>query len=725
MKSKIILVFILLLAICSIASAAASDNITESDQQIADDIKVSFNDTVYRQDLGSIDVEIPENISGNLRATINDVEFYNKNVTSSVSVPITIPHSAEPMIVVNRITDHTTYHICLFFNNITILDSPLKVMNVASNFTTPGFAEEILKDDPEGRVALYFPQSANGEVQIFIDGKFIKNMTAEQFLFLNASEFNTLPLGMHNVTISYSGDSYYRKFTKTFNFTVVEMRISIPQKMVFDHDDCITAKILNNTDGTVFIFVDGKLVFKDKLDKYGEFLHSMFDDITCGQHIVEVQYNASKFTRSKKVTVDVDYNVDIWGHGNFVYGDGSNVVIIVPPDFNKNLIEITIDGKSQEFTIDDSGWIELDVSKMPAGNHTVDFAFKGDEKYHSWNESYNFTVIYQPIAPFSLYYGEDSIVSLSLPETAKGNLELYVDGKLYKSVKVVDGDAVIDLDNLIAGKCLLLAKYDGDDFEVEELNHTLIIYPNIVSPDEMYVGENGVVTVKTSKSANATVIFSAGDKNVTVPVVNGMAKLSLKDFKAGETDIDAFYIGENGFNCTLYAFVDILNTKIRISNVNVIYTNNAKVKVYINEKLAKNTYVTFKVSGKTLKVKTDKNGVATLKVNGLKPGKYNLQAIYGTAKTTKKLTVKHMVGLNTLKVKKSAKKVVLTAKLAKKLKNKVIKFKFNGKTLKVKTNSKGIAKVTFNVKNLKAGKKLTYSATYLKDTVKKTVKVTR
>ena len=93
-KSKIILVFILLLAICSITSAAASDNITESDQQIADDIKVSFNDTVYRQDLGSIDVEIPQNVTGNLRATINDVEFYNKNVTSSVSVPITIPHSA-------------------------------------------------------------------------------------------------------------------------------------------------------------------------------------------------------------------------------------------------------------------------------------------------------------------------------------------------------------------------------------------------------------------------------------------------------------------------------------------------------------------------------------------------------------------------------------------------------------------------------------------------------
>lgn len=725
MKSKIILIFIFLLAICSIAEAAASDNITESDQHIADDIKVSFNDTVYRQDLGSIDVEIPENISGNLKATINKVEFYNQNVSSSVSVPITIPREAESMIVVNRITDHTTYHIALFFNNITILDSPLKVMNIASNFTTLGFAEEILKDDPEGRVGLYFPQSANGDVQIFIDGKFIKNLTAEQYMFLNASDFNTLPLGMHNVTISYSGDSYYRKFTKTFNFTVVDMLISIPQNMLFDHDDCITAKILNNRDGTVFIFVDGKLVFKDKLDRNGEFLHSMFDDITCGQHLVEVQYNASKFTKSKKVLVNVDYDVDIWGYGTFVYGGDSEIVIIVPTDFNKKLIDITIDGKVQEFTIDDSGWIELDVSKMPAGNHTVDFTFKGDEKYHSWNESHNFTIIYQAIMPFTKYFDEDSIVSLALPKSAKGNLELYVDGKLYKSVKVVDGDAVITLGDFIPGKYLLSAKYSGDDFVVGELNRTLRVYPNIAAPSKMYVGENGVVTVKTSKSANATVIFSVAGKNVTAKVVNGIAKLSLKDFKVGDTDIDAHYIGENGFNCTLYACVNILNTKIQISNVNVVYSNNAKVKVYINEKLAKNTYVTFKVSGKTLKVKTDKNGVATLKVNGLKVGKYNIQAIYATAKTTKKLTVKHMVSLNTLKVKKSAKKVVLTAKLAKKLKNKVIKFKFNGKTIKVKTNSKGIAKATFNVKNLKAGKKLTYSATYLKDTVKKTVKVTR
>ena len=83
-----------------------------------------------------------------------------------------------------------------------------------------------------------------------------------------------------------------------------------------------------------------------------------------------------------------------------------------------------------------------------------------------------------------------------------------------------------------------------------------------------------------------------------------------------------------------------------------------------------------------------------------------------------------------MKIKRSAKKLVLTATLkkvsGKYLKGKRITFKFNGKKYSAKTNKKGVAKVTVKkkvLKKLKKEKKVAYQATYLKGTVKKKSKV--
>jgi invasion protein IalB len=62
------------------------------------------------------------------------------------------------------------------------------------------------------------------------------------------------------------------------------------------------------------------------------------------------------------------------------------------------------------------------------------------------------------------------------------------------------------------------------------------------------------------------------------------------------------------------------------------------------------------------------------------------------------------------------------------VKGKKITFKFKGKIYKVKTNSKGIAKVTVKkavIKKLKKGKTYAVKVTYLKDIVKSSVKVSR
>ena len=126
-------------------------------------------------------------------------------------------------------------------------------------------------------------------------------------------------------------------------------------------------------------------------------------------------------------------------------------------------------------------------------------------------------------------------------------------------------------------------------------------------------------------------------------------------------------------------------------------------------------------------MQTDENGIVKFKITE-SPGTYKLTIT--SLNITKTIKVKHLVTLKKITPRKSAKKLTLQTTLAKVngkyLKGKTMTFKFNGKTFKAKTNKKGIAKYTIKsnvLKKLKMGKKITYQATYLKDTIKKTVKV--
>ena len=139
--------------------------------------------------------------------------------------------------------------------------------------------------------------------------------------------------------------------------------------------------------------------------------------------------------------------------------------------------------------------------------------------------------------------------------------------------------------------------------------------------------------------------------------------------------------------------------------------------------------VKFTINGKTYSVATDNDGVARIKISEL-PKKYTITTTYNGASLKNTVTVKQVLTASKVTIKKkTAKKLVLKVKLkinGKLIKGKKITFKFKGKIYKVKTNKKGIAQKTLKkniIKKLKKGKKYTVKVTYLKDTIKTTVKV--
>ena len=724
MNLKYLLIFFI--AILAISAVHAEDN--QTDEQIAHDTNITIPQKMWKENLSDIQVSLPENANGNLTVKINNQTIYNNYTQDkSVNIPIILPKDESKFIIIpGWPPEATTYHINAFYNDVEInMTNTFKVMD--HNRTDDYFfsPHEILRNGNYQHFVLRFPATSEGHVDIYIDNRYFKTLNATRFTFLDG--IDNLTLGTHDIRIEYSGDDYFLPSNKTYQFNVTDVIISLSDTLIIDHDDCLSVDVASDAKCNVEVYVDGKLFKKGKTDELGNYLYSL-SDLSCTTHEIEVKVTG-KYSRILKKTVNVTYYIDIYNQ-SVIYGPYNTFMILLPENMNPKLLNITIGGvRYTNFKIE-NGCIDIDISKLLKGNYTAYVEYAGDEKYYPYNATASFTVDYEIICPY-YYYGFDTIIYLNLPRGATGNLTLLVDGDFYKTVKLQKGYASISLEELAPGDYDFEVSYTGSDFDVKGENASVEIVPELMYEMDIEVGQTETITVLTSKNAKGYVLLDFKNKTYNVTIKNGKASIVLNNLEVGSYDLELLYVGTDGYNRTLYAYVyvDYADPKIKASNKAVYVSENAKYTFKVigrNGKPLKSTYVNVKIANKKYRVKTNSNGVVSVNIPSLKVGKYNIQISYGGVKANKKLTVKHIVGLDTVKVKKSAKKLVLTAKLAKKLKGKTVTFKFNGKTLKAKTNANGIAKVTVKksvLNSLKVGKKVTYFATCLKDTVKKSVKV--
>ena len=313
-----------------------------------------------------------------------------------------------------------------------------------------------------------------------------------------------------------------------------------------------------------------------------------------------------------------------------------------------------------------------------------------------------------------------------------GTVEIYVNSELMATIPVNTAYTYTTGD---VGTYQVLAKFNGDSsYKGSSGTAEFTVIP-VDIPEEIETSNEGIFTLEFPGDAEGTLtVFIDGTKYKVYDITGGILKIDLS-YKKGKYTVTFEYSGDDNypaFKKDTNASIQT-NPSIKASNAKVIYSAGTtyKITVYKNKGiLAKSVSVTIKLNNKKLKpIKTNSKGIASFKITQT-PGTYKLKITSLGKTVTKTLTVKHIVTLKTATVKKSAKKLILQATLAKVnkkyLKKKTVPFKFNGKTYKAKTNSKGVAKVTIKksvLKKLKIGKKITYQATYLKDTVKKTTKV--
>ena len=302
----------------------------------------------------------------------------------------------------------------------------------------------------------------------------------------------------------------------------------------------------------------------------------------------------------------------------------------------------------------------IGVSGLFEGNYTLHAITTPDKNHNAVETSLNFTVVSFPITDST---GDnltiDDKLTLNLPTDSEGTLNLYVDGE-----KVHEWNVNGSIQEYSVYINELNLSYGKHNYSFEYIS--TCSYPN--------------------KSVNGSFILSVKEK---------------------------------------------LPPRIVANDLSMMYCDGSRysVTVYDDGKPARDVAVTFKVGNRNIVAGTNANGVATIKITTA-PNSYKITIMALGHSVTKKLTVKHILTLKKVKIKKSAKRLVIKATLkkvnGKYLKGKKITLKFKGKKYKAKTNKKGLAKFIIKskvLKKLRKGKKITYRATYLKDTVKRTVKI--
>ncbi len=652
------------------------------DSDSRDDVNISFDEQMYEKDLGEINVDLGDDVSGEFCILIDEEVIYNETITDShFKVPVVLPKKSYELIVnIWPGIDCRRYKVNAFLNGEDLnINKTLQVMKLPPDYSYLHFQDEVLTTNDHQ--IFVFPRSANGIVEIWLDGVLLNKTKAQPIIYFNKLN---LTLGNHSWKVLFYNDTYYNDFNATANFSAVNVKIQIPQILNITHDDCISVESIYKG-GTVKTYIDGMLINTSKVeDKY--FVLCLEQYLKKDSHEVKVIYENGKVKREKTQTISIVYDFDLLSE-YFIYGEDNIIEIILPDTLNNKLLTVEINGTKYAFkrpAYAGNNFIEINISKLQAGNYSMHISYAGDDRFEAKDEIINFTVNYNIISPDYVEYKDTSFVYLNLPEDAHGNLVVYMDDKLFGNVTLKNGYAKIRVDTLLPGFHSMKVGYSGDDYEVEEYETLIHAAGRMTVSYSFTAGQNKYVVYDMPESSGGYVVFTINGKEHKVNVKNGKAMYSLKNLKAGDYEICIDYYRNGELISGDYADIEVKKSKIKIISYKMS-SKSIKVKIKLNKPMKTTVYAKF--MGKTYKIKTNSKGIGTFKKSlKIKKSKKSIKFSHLGSKLTKKLYKPN------LKVTKSKKK--MTLKTIVNIKGIKVRFKAGKKTYTVKTNSRGIAKIS-------------------------------
>ena len=298
------------------------------------------------------------------------------------------------------------------------------------------------------------------------------------------------------------------------------------------------------------------------------------DDLAAGDYNVTVVYggddkylpnstagifNVAKVTPI--ITIEVE---DIWvGEVEIL-----NVTVNAP-----GVVFVTVNGVTVEIPLDNGvittgllaasikteykGNATWNIWGLPVGPYPAFALYPGNENYTSVNTSSLFHVRDLPstvvVTADDIYVGEDAVIKIIVgPKGVSGNVTVNVDGKNYTVGIDDEGKATLIVPDLKAGQIDVHVYYNGTEKYLPSEDSTtfnvLKVKPTVnVDAPEIYVGEDGVITVTVPDDATGTITIEIEGERYTAEIKDGQAIFIVPGLQVGVHDIKAYYSGDDKY----------------------------------------------------------------------------------------------------------------------------------------------------------------------------------
>ena len=388
------------------------------------------------------------------------------------------------------------------------------------------------------------------------------NMTSEVNVFQESSlEDITLGSddlsGINNLSCSDENNVLENSYSDDFYYVYIPNEVYKVNPYDDEDDEFMSFEFYDDASGDVVIKIDDDVIYENHVSEhYYSIYNDKIRDLEYGTYNLNFNYNSDdgihdSFSINQKFNVSYRFRVYIasWDYDEYdEVSYGNNLLVDISTPVAAGTITYVVNGKNYSVDYDnltyDDEWgncIVIPYENLKMGENSLSFSYiHSDFPKKTINK--DLTVVSRiEIDEWDMAYDDIINVTLVLPGDAKGSLEVWDSETLIENAHLVNGFANIALKNLQLGEHNIIAKYTGQDYEVDELDEMISVDPKIIKPNKVWRYGDYSIVFELPSNYNGVLTLTINGQSKSTRLVNGKANIGLFDLESASYGEDEDY----------------------------------------------------------------------------------------------------------------------------------------------------------------------------------------